>query len=40
MKDPIRKFIREQIKSLTEKNNEPSDAEYDQMAKMLNKMIY
>jgi hypothetical protein len=33
MKDPIRKFIREQIKSLTEKNNEPSDAEYDQMAK-------
>ena len=29
----IRKFIRAEIKSLAEKNNEPSDAEYDQMAK-------
>ena len=33
MKNPIRKFIRAEIKSLAEKNNEPSDAEYDQMAK-------
>jgi hypothetical protein len=32
MKNPIRKFIRAEIKSLAEKNNEPSDEEYDQMA--------
>ena len=35
MKKIIRNFIKEQIKHLAEKNNndEPSDAEYDQMAK-------
>ena len=34
MKESIRNFIKTEIKNLTEKNNdEPSDAEYDQMAK-------
>jgi hypothetical protein len=34
MKEIIKNFIKKEIKNLTEKNNdEPSDAEYDQMAK-------